>query len=79
MIEGRENLRFLLESPEIFGIAGERFGEDLDGDLAPKSRVPRAIHLAHPALAERADDFECAKFGTDSQHTSTPCAASVVE
>ena len=32
-------------------------GQDLDRDVAPELLVTRAIHLAHPALAEFGDDF----------------------
>ena len=57
MVERREHLRLALESREAFAIAGERVGQDLDRDLASELGVARAIHLAHPAGAERRNDL----------------------
>ena len=39
---------------------------------AVQPRVPRAIHLAHPARAERCDDFVRAKFGAWSERHDWP-------
>ena len=59
--EGRfhsaSDLAFALESCHALGIVGHRSRQDLDGDLAPQPAVARAVHLAHPARAERGDDF----------------------
>jgi hypothetical protein len=40
-----------------FRIAGEDLRQDLDGHVAAELRVPRTIHLSHPACAERRNDF----------------------
>jgi hypothetical protein len=57
VIERCERLRFALESRQPLRIVCERFGEDLQRDVAIELRVPRAIHLAHTTRAERGDDF----------------------
>jgi hypothetical protein len=57
VIEGRERLGFTLKARDTFGIVGERFGKDLDRDVAIKPRIARALHLTHAARAERGKDF----------------------
>ena len=57
MIERGEHLRFALKPREPLGIGRERVGQDLQRDVATELRVARAIHLAHPARAEQADDL----------------------
>jgi len=38
--------------------AGTRLGrQELDRDVAPEPRVPRAVNLAHAARAHQGDDF----------------------
>ena len=53
MIERGEELSFALEAGKPFGIGREGVRQDLQRDLAPELRIARAIHLAHPAGAER--------------------------
>ena len=65
--ERGEHLRFALETSHALGIVQEQIGKDLDGDVAAKPGVPRAIHLAHPARAEQGDDLVGAKRGSRSQ------------
>ena len=57
MIEGRQDLRFSLESGETLAVLRERVGQDLERDLAAQLGVPGAIHLTHSAHTERPDDF----------------------
>src|SRR5205823_4543460 len=57
MIERGQRLRFAFEAGHAGGIFGEGRGQDLDGDVARELRIARAIYLAHPAGAERGDDF----------------------
>jgi len=46
-----------LEACDAVGIGGEGFRQDLDRDLAAQVRIVGPIHFAHPAGANRADDF----------------------
>jgi hypothetical protein len=57
MIELRDRAGLAIEALAELRIQRERFGEDLDGDRALEPRVARAIHLAHPARAERRADL----------------------
>ncbi len=43
-------------------------GQHLERDLAPQARVSRPVHLSHPALAERANDFVAPKTRAGRQH-----------
>ena len=57
MIERREKARFALESSKCVIVTGERFGKQLDRNLAPESRIRRAIDHAHSARAKRVENF----------------------
>jgi hypothetical protein len=53
VIQRRNYLRLLLEPPQPFRVPRKRGGQNLDCDVAPEPRVPRAVHLTHAASAER--------------------------
>jgi hypothetical protein len=57
VIQRRRGSRFLLEALQAIGIGRERRREHLDGDVGSQPRIARAIHLAHAAGADGADDF----------------------
>ena len=57
MVGCRQCLRFAFESSEPVRIVGERFGQNLQRDIAIELRVPRAIDLTHSALADLSGDF----------------------
>ena len=57
MVERRGRARLLLEALTAAGVGGQGLGQHLDRDLAPEPRVPRPIHLAHAAGAERREDL----------------------
>ena len=57
MVQRREHLRFAREPREPFGIVGEGVRQDLERDIAIELGVASAIHLAHPAFADRRCDF----------------------
>ncbi len=57
MIQRGQHLCLALEPREPIGIERERFGQDLQRDVAIQLRVARAIDLAHPACAERRLNF----------------------
>jgi hypothetical protein len=67
MVQGRESLRFPLESGHPFRLRGERIGQALDRDLAAKRGIRRSVHLAHAAFAKGGDDFVDADSGAGSQ------------
>ena len=84
MIQRRERLRFALEARQAIGIVRERIGQNLDRDLATERRVRRAIDLAHPAFADRRDDFVDAEAGAGSErqpldYTDNPFFAVALE
>jgi hypothetical protein len=53
MIQRRDDFRFALEPRHSFRVSHERFGQDLDSDVAIEPRIARPIHFAHSA---RPDD-----------------------
>src|SRR5713226_2539312 len=57
MVERGNSARFALKALLAVHIRGELERQDLNGDIAPQPCIPRAIHLAHPARAERVQDF----------------------
>jgi hypothetical protein len=61
MIQRGKYLRFTFEASEAVRIGSECLGQDLERDVAIQLRIARAIHLAHAARPEQAQDFICAK------------------
>ena len=57
MIEGGEGFCLALEPRESFGVARERFRQDLQRNVTIQPRVAGAIHLAHAASADFGGDF----------------------
>ena len=57
VIERGDGARLLLEAAQPVRIGREPRGQDLDRDVAPEPRVAGAVHLAHPARADRGDDL----------------------
>jgi hypothetical protein len=55
MIERRGDASLVHESRDALRIGGLGLGEQLDGDVAAKARVGRAIHVAHSAPRDEAD------------------------
>ena len=56
MIQRREELRFSPEPIDAQLIVCERFGQDLDGDVALELPIARGVNLAHAACAKQAQD-----------------------
>jgi hypothetical protein len=50
------------------GVGRGRSAKDFDGDIAAESRIAGAIDFAHPAGAERRDDFVGAEARPWCQH-----------
>ena len=57
MVDLTGGARFLLEAMQPARVGGERFGDQLDRDVAPEPRIARAVDLAHAAGANPADDL----------------------
>ena len=64
MVQRRQHLRLALEARHAALIIGERGRKDLDSDIAVQPRISRAIHFAHPARTQRADDLIRAETGS---------------
>jgi hypothetical protein len=58
---------FLLEAREAFGIRGEAWVNDLDGDVSREPRIPRLVDLTHPPCAERREDFVGTQHGAGGE------------
>ena len=52
-----QNFGFALKSCQSLGVASDRRGEHLDGDLTLQVSVGCPIHLAHAANADLGDDL----------------------
>ena len=53
MVQRREHPCFALEAREAIRVARERAGQDLDGDITTKLRVPCLVDVAHAARSEQ--------------------------
>ena len=58
---------FALETAEAVGVAGNRPGQDLDGDVTAKSGVARPVDLAHATGTKRRRDLVGAEACTGDQ------------
>ncbi len=57
VVEGGDGARFTTEALGAHRVVRHRLGKDLQRDVAAKRVVRRAVHLAHPAGAQRTDDL----------------------
>jgi hypothetical protein len=64
VIQRSDGPGFPLEPLAERGVSREVRGQDLDGDRALESRVPRLVDLAHAAGAGGGDDFVGTEPGT---------------
>jgi hypothetical protein len=53
VVEGAQNSRFVFEALQTVAVSSEPFGEYFNRDPALEPGVARAIHLSHPACAQR--------------------------
>src|SRR5262249_60778977 len=74
MIGRRQHARLAFEARQSIGVRGEGRRQDLDRYVTPQPRVARPIDLAHPAGADRRQNFIRAQRRTSSQHR---CSASL--
>src|SRR4029453_16767720 len=77
MVQCGQHSRFTFETREPIRIARERFGKNLDRDVAAKLQVEAAIHLAHPAGAEQRVQSIAAKRATDERRSVREIAQNV--
>src|SRR5688572_173131 len=57
VVQRREDLRFALEACETVRITREGRRQDLDGDVALRLPIARAVDLTHSSSAEKAADL----------------------
>ena len=57
MVQRGEDFGFALEPRHALGVARECFGQDFQCHIAPELRIPRAVHLAHPARTNSSENF----------------------
>ncbi len=67
MVERRDRARLAVEPMEAVGVVRRRVGQQLQGDLAPQTRVAGAVDLAHAALSERSEDLVGAELFSGGQ------------
>ena len=63
MVQCGEHLASRVEPRETIDVVRDRFGQDLDRDVAIQLRVARTIDLPHPALANGRQYFVGAETG----------------
>ncbi len=57
MVQRCEHLGFTLKASKPFRISREVFGQYFQRDIPVELRIPRLIHLAHPARANLGSHF----------------------
>jgi hypothetical protein len=57
MVECRDGARLTLEAGALVGVVGNLGPKDFDGDAAIEPCIACLVDFAHPARAERRDDF----------------------
>ena len=57
MIQRGEEVCLTLKARKSLRVSGKRLREELQCDVAAKLRIARAIHVAHPTLADLGEDF----------------------
>ena len=67
MAQRRNRARFLLEPADPLRIRREHRRKDLDGDVPAEPGITRAIHVTHPAGAQRGRDLIGAEPGARCQ------------
>ena len=67
MIQRRERFCFARESRQTVSVMRERFGQDLDRDVAVQLGVASAKDLPHAPFADRRDDFVNAQTGAEGE------------
>ncbi len=71
----RNCLGFAVQSLAQSGIGRQIGGQDFDGYIALESSVAGAIHLTHPAGAERGEDFVRSELGARRER---PCRRAII-
>ena len=66
-IQGGEDFSLTLKARQALRVSSELRRQHLDPNLALQLRVPRSVHLPHPAHANLGSDFIRAEAGAGSQ------------
>ena len=64
-------MRFTLEPCEVLRIRRERFGQDLQGDLAVQLRIGGLVNLSHAPLSDEGGHVVMAESGADLESLSS--------
>ena len=63
VVEAGDDAGFMFESRQAFRVRGHAGRQDLERDVTTEAAIPRPIHLAHAAGAERRDDVVSTESG----------------
>jgi hypothetical protein len=74
VVERGEHLRFPLEARQAIRVQREGLGQDFQRDVASELRIPRPVHLAHPARAEQVQNLVRAETCAGSESHVEPDA-----
>ena len=75
MRQRRDRFRLALEARQRIGIVRDGLRQDLDRDVAVELPVPRLVHLAHAARAERRQDLVGAEFRAGRETHEAPATS----
>ena len=75
MIQRADGSRLLFKTPQPVRISDEGARQHLDSDVAAKARVARLIDLAHPARADKGDNFVGTQQGARGKSRRDLCTA----
>jgi hypothetical protein len=57
MVQGARSPGLAMESTQALGVLGNLRGQRFEGHLPIETCIPRAVHLAHAAGAQRGSDL----------------------
>ena len=61
VVQGRSGAGLPLEATNLDGVRRDCLGQDFQGHVPQQSRVPRPVHLSHPARAELPENLVAAE------------------
>jgi hypothetical protein len=67
MIQSGDGARFAIEPFETLGVLRDVRWQHFERDVAPESRIPRAIYVAHSTRTERGHNFVRTKLVTNGK------------
>jgi hypothetical protein len=57
MIERADHTRFVLKTPETFGMLGKRRRQNFHRHFPAQPRIARTVHFAHATCTQQGEDF----------------------